>query len=46
MYWVSCARDVLGMRQSRTQSNACSRVRLALALGKRNDLRSISYALA
>ena len=31
--------------QSRTQSNACSRVRLALALGKRNELRMISYAL-
>ena len=30
--------------QSRTQSNACSRVRLALALGKRNELRMISYA--
>ena len=33
-----------GTTQSRTQSNACSRVRLALALGKRNDLRTISYA--
>ena len=31
--------------QSRTQSNAYSRVRLALALGKRNVLRMISYAL-
>ena len=31
--------------QSRTESNACSRVRLALALGKRNELRMISYAL-
>ena len=34
-----------GREQSRTQSNACSRVRLALALGKRNELRMISYAL-
>ena len=34
------------LTQSRTQSNACLRVRLALALGKRNELRMISYALA
>ena len=31
--------------QSRTQSNACSQVKVALALGKRNELRMISYAL-
>ena len=26
------------LTQSRTQNNACSRVRLALALGKRNEI--------
>ena len=34
-----------GQLQTRTQSNACSRVRLALALGRRNELRMVSYAL-
>ena len=29
---------ILLPNQSRTQSNACSRVRLALALGKQNEL--------
>ena len=42
----SWATDIFwGGGQSRTQSNACSRVRLALALGERNELRMISYAL-
>ena len=42
IFWVSCDQPMPGSfpfpNQSRTQSNACSRVRLALALGKRNEL--------